>query len=377
MTDCLSNSRGSGHRQWDDAVVVSVAVAQFSVIRHHQRPSKPPAALARHSMTSPAVRIRHATIGDAEDVAAMCHALSRDEGSDAPNHFSADDFRRDGFGADPAFSCLIAEDGGRSIGYAMHCSDYDTDRLCRSVYLADLYVEKAARRRGIGRALMAAAAKEGRRKGARCMMWGVLRDNRLARRFYAGIGRECPDLIEGYIGVPELTGLARDHGRPKDLAVRRALPGDAGLLAGWLRALLDDIGEPPPPPDAEARLRDDGFGADPAFTAVIAERAGVALGYALYWPTHDTESAARGLWLSDLYVAPGARRDGVGRILMAALARAAIDSGARFIVWLVLERNAKARAFYRTIGREWHDGFPCVCAGAAFERLAAQAPPIG
>jgi ribosomal protein S18 acetylase RimI-like enzyme len=258
----------------------------------------------------------------------------------------------------------------------MHCPDYDTDRLCRSVYLSDLYVEKAARKRGIGRALMAAVAHEGRSRGARIMMWGVLRHNDLARDFYRTIGEEQPKLIGTFIGGPELSQLAAWNSTATDISVRSAVAGDSALLAAWLRALLADIDEPPPPEDAESRIRADGFGRDPAFTALIAERAAVPLGYTLYWPTYDTETAGRGLWLSDLYVVPGARRSNVGRILMAALARRAVAGDASFINFLVLERNQRARAFYRTIGQEWHEGYACLCAGERFNALADEAPAI-
>ena len=307
----------------------------------------------------------------------MCHALSRDEGSTVSNHFSAEAFRRDGFGPSPAFSCLIAEDAGGPIGYAMHCDDYDTDRMCRSLYLADLYVEKAARRRGIGRALMAATAKEGQEQGAQLMTWGALRDNDAARRFYATVGQELPELIGCFIDEAGLPRLAREKDDKSGITTRLAEIGDCAPLTKWLRALLADIGEPPPPPDSEARFRADGFGPRSAFAALIAERAGEPVGYAIHWPTYDTETAARGLWLSDLYVVPAARRAKAGRILMAEVARRAVAQNAKFINLLVLERNQRARAFYRAIGQEWRDGYAWICGDDDFKRLSAGAPPIG
>src|SRR5215813_10073864 len=141
-------------------------------------------------------RLHAATPADGERVAAMCAALSAEEGLGATSQFTAAAFRSDGFGPMPAFACLIAEIDGAPVGYALHCQDYDTDRLCRSVYLADLYVEKAARGRGVGRALMAAAAQAGRAREAQVMMWGVLKTNLVARRFYARIGEEIDDQVE-------------------------------------------------------------------------------------------------------------------------------------------------------------------------------------
>src|SRR5262245_30168123 len=140
---------------------------------------------------SASFRIRSAIPADGERVAAMCAALSREEAMGNTSRFTAEAFQRDGFGPRPAFACLLAEASGQTVGYALYHDDYDTDRLCRSVYLADLYVETAARRQGVGRALMAAVAHGGQQRGAQVMMWSVLRDNLGARSVYV---RQCTDM---------------------------------------------------------------------------------------------------------------------------------------------------------------------------------------
>jgi ribosomal protein S18 acetylase RimI-like enzyme len=317
-------------------------------------------------------RIRPATPADGGRVAAMCAGLSAAEGLGIASRFTAEAFRRDGFGPDPAFSCLIAEAEGDAIGYALHCRDYDTDHLCRSVYLADLYVETSARGRGVGGALMAAVARDGRALGARLMMWGVLKSNRIARRFYAAFGEEIDDQIETGAVAEQFRGLVADGHRGDGLSLRPAEADDTPLLARFLDAMLAEIDLPRRPGAAE-RFRADGFGGDPAFTALIAERGGAAVGYALFWPTYDTEAACRGGWLSDLYVAPEARGHGVARRLLAEVARRTAARDGRYLVWLVHESNHGARAFYRRYAEEWHDGLACVCAGDRFEALADSA----
>jgi ribosomal protein S18 acetylase RimI-like enzyme len=310
---------------------------------------------------------------DGARVAAMCAGLSAAEGLGIPSRFTDEVFRRDGFGPDPAFSCLIAEADGGAMGYALYCRDYDTDRLCRSAYLADLYVETAARGQGIGRALMAAVARDSRAAGGQLMMWSVLKSNQAARRFYAAIGDEIDDQIEtGAVG-DRFRALVADC--PTDgVSLRTAAAADTPLLARFLNAMLLDIGLPQRPGAAD-RFRADGFGRDPAFTGVIAERAGSPVGYALFWPTYDTESACRGGWLSDLYVAPEARGQGVARQLLAEVARRTAAGDGRYLVWLVHESNHAARAFYRRHAEEWHDGLACVCAGERFAALADSAAP--
>jgi ribosomal protein S18 acetylase RimI-like enzyme len=315
-------------------------------------------------------RIRAATAADGERVAAMCAALSAEEATGRVSGFTAEIFRRDGFGPQPAFACMIAEQEGQALGYALYHDDYDTDRLCRSVYLADLYVETAARGRGVGQALAAAVAQAGQQCDARVMMWSVLKTNLAARRFYAGIGEEIDDQVETLAAGSQFESLAA---APADgVTVRTATAADCPMLARFLGNMLAEIGLEQAL-EAAARFSADGFGTRPAFTAVIAEHAGVPAGYALFWPTYDTESATRGGWLSDLYMLPQARRQGIARRLMVEVAARTAAQGGRYLTWLVHTENTRARAFYRTLATEWPDGIPCICAGARFLELAQSA----
>ena len=317
-------------------------------------------------------RIRLATPADGERVAAMCAALTAEEAVGGVSRFTAEVFRRDGFGPRPAFACLIAETAGRAVGYALYCDDYDTDHLCRSIHLADLYVETAARGRGIGRALMAAVARAGRESGAHLMMWNVLKTNLPARRFYATVGEEVDDQVETLALGPEFDRLVAAALPGDGIALRTATAADCPLLAHFLNGLFVELGLEQQL-EAAARFSADGFGPDPAFTAVIAEYAGVPAGYALFWPTYHAESAARGGWLSDLYMLPNARRHGIARHLIAEVARRTAAWGGRYLVWLVDADNERARAFYRTLSTEWPNSIPCVCAGERFQALADSA----
>ena len=77
-----------------------------------------------------AVRVRGATPGDAETIAAFAHALSLEEGYPAPA-LQADHVRAEGFGAKPRFRALIAEREGQPVGYALFYPAYDTDHAAR------------------------------------------------------------------------------------------------------------------------------------------------------------------------------------------------------------------------------------------------------
>jgi len=131
--------------------------------------------------------------------------------------------------------------------------------------------------------------------------------------------------------------------------VREAVPADADTIAAFARALSLEEGYPAPAL-ASQDVRKEGFGAPARFRALIAERDGRPVGYALFYPTYDTDHAARGLYLQDLYVVPEARRQGAGRALMAAVARACQADGGCYLFWNALPGNRAGLAFYRAIG---------------------------
>lgn len=104
------------------------------------------------------------------------------------------------------------------------------------------------------------------------------------------------------------------------------------------------------------RLRRGLFGAGATAAALIAERDGQIVGYAIYFATFSTFLAVSGIWLEDLYVRPAHRRRGAGRALLAAVAERAQCSGGR-LEFSALDWNEPALAFYRRVGatpmRDW------------------------
>ncbi len=99
------------------------------------------------------------------------------------------------------------------------------------------------------------------------------------------------------------------------------------------------------------------FGADPVAEALIADVAGRPAGFALFYRTFSTWLCLPGLWLEDLYVSPAQRRSGVGRALLAHLARLVLDRGYGRLEWSALRWNTPALDFYSSIGatelEEW------------------------
>jgi GNAT superfamily N-acetyltransferase len=134
------------------------------------------------------------------------------------------------------------------------------------------------------------------------------------------------------------------------LSIRPATPADVPTMLRFVRELATFEREPDAVSATEPMMSEALFGSDPAAAALIAEREGEAVGFALYFFTYSTWTGRRGLWLEDLYVTPEARGSGAGAALLRALAGVALDRGCARFEWTVLDWNTPAIDFYRAKG---------------------------
>jgi GNAT superfamily N-acetyltransferase len=114
------------------------------------------------------------------------------------------------------------------------------------------------------------------------------------------------------------------------------------------------------------------FAPQPRAFCEIADVDGKPVGFALWFYSVSTFEGHFGLYLEDLYVRPQARGAGVGRALLARLARRCVDENLKRMEWTVLDWNALAIRFYDSLGAtaktEW---ITRQLRGDALERLAA------
>ncbi|MDB5294501.1 MAG: putative diamine acetyltransferase [Phycisphaerales bacterium] len=103
------------------------------------------------------------------------------------------DLRQTLFGPRPYAEVLIARAGGEPAGFALYFHNYSTFLARPGLYLEDLFVLPAFRRRGIGRALFAALARVARDRGCGRMEWSVLNWNAPSIDFYKSLGAEPLD----------------------------------------------------------------------------------------------------------------------------------------------------------------------------------------
>ncbi len=139
--------------------------------------------------------------------------------------------------------------------------------------------------------------------------------------------------------------------------IRPCVAADSTTLLNLVRELavyekLDHLVSATPD-DFRAHL----FGPNAVAQAIVAETAGEVAGFALFFPTFSTFRGQAGLYLEDLYVRPAHRGSGIGKALLASVAKRAVERGCGRIEWSVLDWNAPAIAFYRSAGarpmEEW------------------------
>ena len=122
----------------------------------------------------------------------------------------------------------------------------------------------------------------------------------------------------------------------------------------------------------EDGLRQALFGPRPYAEVVLAEDAGAPVGFALFFHNFSTFLGRPGIYLEDLFVVPEARGRGVGRALLAHLARLAVERGCGRVEWAVLDWNAPAIRFYDSLGARPNDEWTVYrLTGDALTALAA------
>ena len=159
------------------------------------------------------------------------------------------------------------------------------------------------------------------------------------------------------------------------LTIRRARPGEAGLVLSLVRDLAEYeklLGElEATEADLDAAL----FADNPRLFCEIAEWNGNPAGFAAWFINFSTFSGRPGIYLEDLFVLPALRGKGIGKALLAHLAKQCVANGWSRLQWSVLDWNTPSIAFYKSLGAVMMDEWTvCKVTGPALHALAKAAP---
>lgn len=134
------------------------------------------------------------------------------------------------------------------------------------------------------------------------------------------------------------------------LHIRPAIRDDAALILRFITELaIYERAEHEVKTDA-AGIESSLFEAGSTAQALICERAGEPIGYAVYFFNYSTWLGRNGLYLEDLYISPAARGTGAGKALLRHLAKLAVTKDCGRFEWAVLDWNEPAIRFYESLG---------------------------
>jgi len=133
-------------------------------------------------------------------------------------------------------------------------------------------------------------------------------------------------------------------------SIRSAVAADLPLIASLIRELAEYEKLAHEVHFDEAVLGEKLFGPRPYAEVLIGEVDGEALGFALFFHNFSTFEGRPGIYLEDLFVQPEARGKGLGKALLAGLARLAAERGCARLEWSVLDWNEPSIGFYRSLG---------------------------
>lgn len=150
------------------------------------------------------LQIRPALPGDVELLLAMIRELADYEQLSSEAVADPEVVRSHLFGPTPRAQALVAEWAGAPAGFALYFHSFSTFLGRPGLYLEDLFVRPAYRRRGVARSLLGRLARIAVERDCGRMEWSVLDWNAPAIAFYRQLGARP---MEGWT-VYRLTGAA-------------------------------------------------------------------------------------------------------------------------------------------------------------------------
>lgn len=143
------------------------------------------------------ISYRLAEFADAGLIHAMLSEMAEAEGSRIGGGVAA--LQQHGFGAAPRFRVVLVEERGIALGFCLFLPEYSSWRGSMGVFVQDIYLSHAARGKGLGRGLLAAALAHAQDWQPQFMALMVKRSNVLAIGFYETLGFALRDASDPYI----------------------------------------------------------------------------------------------------------------------------------------------------------------------------------
>ncbi|MGH8481131.1 MAG: GNAT family N-acetyltransferase [Nevskiaceae bacterium] len=156
------------------------------------------------------------------------------------------------------------------------------------------------------------------------------------------------------------------------MQLRPAVRADVPEILRLIRALAEYEKLSHEVAATEGALAQTLFGGAPAAEVLLAVEDGRTVGFALFFQNYSTFLARPGIYLEDLFVEPAFRGRGIGKALLAAVARLAVERRCGRFEWAVLDWNTPAIEFYKALGAKPMDDWTVMrVTGAALHKLGS------
>lgn len=141
------------------------------------------------------------------------------------------------------------------------------------------------------------------------------------------------------------------------IVIREANKDDSNLILRFVKELAIHQKSEHEVLATESSIENSLFAENSSTKAVICEKQGKPIGFAVYFFNYSTWLAKHGLYLEDLYVSPTNRGSGAGKFILKYLAKIALNNQCARLEWSVLDWNETAIEFYESLGakpkNEW------------------------
>ncbi|XP_063365216.1 uncharacterized protein LOC134653779 [Cydia amplana] len=295
--------------------------------------------------------VRNARSDDVSDVYDIIKLEIPDDKFPPLKHFS-----RDGFETSPPwFYVLVAERDGKIVGCALYYRHYwpRPSPPGRVLLLRMFCVRKSARRCGVGTKLFRGLCRVALKENAQLNWTHPASDS--AAAFFAQFRPDISDDLNGTfvmrISPKAVREIAASKMRMnKDISILLARPEDMAELSMMIREISEIRETLYGRHLNEKDLIEDGFTSSPPwFFALIAWRAGVAVGTAVGTRLYNWD---RSLDMQSLYVRPEARRCGLAKQLIVEFCRKAEEEGIDHVDFHTHPVNTEALVLYASFGAQ-------------------------
>jgi GNAT superfamily N-acetyltransferase len=142
-----------------------------------------------------------------------------------------------------------------------------------------------------------------------------------------------------------------------NITIREATKKDSNIILGFIKELAKYEKAENEVIATESSIANSLFNSGSSTKAIVCEKNGIPIGFAVYFFNYSTWLGRHGLYLEDLYVSATERGSGAGKSLLKYLAQLAVSKGCGRFEWSVIDWNQPAIKFYDSLGakpqNEW------------------------